>query len=60
MQYLGGLFGLALYGAIAVAWITHVVVCIQTKAWVLLVIGSLLAPVGAIHGVMIWLGVPWT
>lgn len=50
---------LALYlGAIA-AWVTHVVVTIQAGAWALLAIGALLAPVGVIHGLMIWLGIPW-
>lgn len=38
------------------AMITHVVVCIQTASWALLVIGSVIFPIGLIHGVMIWLG----
>ena len=57
---MGGLFGIALYIAVAVAWITHVVVCIQNPAWALLVIGALIFPIGVIHGFMIWLGIPWT
>lgn len=39
------------------AWITHVIVTIQTEQWVLLVIGALVAPVGIIHGFGIWLGI---
>ena len=55
MQFIG----IAFYVAGIVAWVTHVVVCIQSAAWVLLVIGALIFPIGAIHGVMIWLGIPW-
>jgi hypothetical protein len=39
------------------AWITHVVVCIKASAWVLLVVGAFIAPIGVIHGIMVWLGV---
>ena len=39
------------------AWITHVIVTIQTEQWVLLVVGALVAPVGIIHGFGIWLGI---
>jgi hypothetical protein len=38
------------------AWITHVIVCIQASAWVLLAFGCIIAPVGVIHGVGIWFG----
>lgn len=41
------------------AWVTHVVICIQAQAWILLVIGVVFFPVGVIHGIMIWLGIPW-
>jgi hypothetical protein len=27
-------------------------------AWILLIIGVIAAPVGSIHGIMVWLGVP--
>ena len=56
---MGQLLGLVLYIGMAAAWVTHVVISIQASAWVLLVIGTLLAPIGVVHGVMIWLGVPW-
>ena len=36
------------------AWLTHIVVCIKTATWVLLVIGIIVPPIGAIHGFMIW------
>lgn len=42
-----------------VAWITHVVACIQASAWFLLIIGAIVAPIGVIHGVMVWLGMSW-
>jgi hypothetical protein len=41
------------------AWVTHVVICIQAQAWILLVIGVVFFPVGVVHGFMIWLGIPW-
>jgi hypothetical protein len=41
------------------AWLTHIVVCIQTGAYLLLIAGAIVAPVGMIHGVMIWCGIPW-
>lgn len=44
----------------AAAWVTHVLACIKSAAWILLAFGCLVAPVGVIHGVGIWLGVfPW-
>lgn len=42
-------------GSIA-AWITHVLVCIKASAWILLAFGCIVAPVGVIHGVAVWLG----
>jgi len=57
---MGNFIGLAFYVAVIVAWITHVVVCIQNAAWALLVIGALIFPIGVIHGFMIWLGIQWT
>jgi hypothetical protein len=41
----------------AAAWVTHVIVCIQHAAWVLLAFGCIVAPVGVVHGVGVWLGV---
>ena len=51
-----GIMSLVLLLAAIPAWITHVVVSIQTEQWVLLVVGALVAPVGVIHGFGIWLG----
>lgn len=49
-----GCFGF--WVAMIVAWITHVVYCIATSNWILLVIGALAFPIGMIHGVMVWFG----
>ena len=38
------------------AWITHVFCTIQQEAWGLLVAGTILFPIGIIHGTMIWFG----
>jgi hypothetical protein len=39
------------------AWVTHVVVCIKTASWLLLIVGAIVFPVGIIHGIGSWLGV---
>lgn len=43
--------------ACAAAWVTHVVVCIKTASWILLLFGAVVAPIGVIHGWGIWFGV---
>ena len=45
-----------LLAATAAAWVTHVVVCIKASAWILLAFGCIVAPVGIIHGIGVWLG----
>ena len=39
------------------AWITHVVTCILSHEWLFMIIGAFIAPIGVVHGVMIWAGV---
>jgi len=39
------------------AWVTHVVVCIQSEQWIFLLAGAIFAPIGVIHGWGIWFGV---
>ena len=56
---MGALFGLVFWLTALAALVTHIVACIQAGALMLLVIGTLLTPIGAIHGVMIWLGMSW-
>jgi hypothetical protein len=41
----------------AAAWVTHVIVCIKSSAWILLLFGCVVAPVGVVHGIGVWLGV---
>lgn len=38
------------------AWVTHVVYCLREEAWGFLIAGAILAPIGVIHGWMIWFG----
>lgn len=52
-----GFAWIALWVACIAAWITHVVVCIQTSQWLLLIVGGLIAPVGVIHGWGLWFGI---
>ncbi|WP_437871577.1 hypothetical protein ACSD7O_25005 [Methylorubrum extorquens] len=47
---------ISLWGACMAAWVTHVVACIKASAWVLLLFGCIVAPVGVIHGIGVWLG----
>lgn len=47
----------ALGVASAAAWVTHVIARIKASAWVLLAFGCIVAPVGVIHGVGVWMGV---
>lgn len=38
------------------AWVTHVVVCIKSASWILLVFGIVMPPIGFIHGIGTWFG----
>lgn len=51
-----GLSAITFVVGVVMAWITHVVVCIQTSSWVLLVIGIFVPPIGLVHGVGSWFG----
>lgn len=39
------------------AWGTHIIVCILTHQWLLLIAGAIVFPVGIVHGYSIWFGV---
>jgi hypothetical protein len=39
------------------AWLTHVVACIKTTSWALLIIGSIVFPISWVHGTGLWLGI---
>jgi hypothetical protein len=47
---------LALIGTSLAAELTHIVVCIKTATWGLLIAGCLLPPVGVVHGIGCWFG----
>jgi hypothetical protein len=49
--------GLVLVIWVLAAWMTHVVVSIQTAKWLLLLVGAIFFPVGCVHGTGIWFGV---
>lgn len=58
-EYAAGIVGC--FVAVAVlSWIaalvTHIVISIQASAWLLLVIGAIVQPVGVVHGVGHWFG----
>lgn len=54
---LGILAMVSIWAAGIAAMITHIVVCIKTAAWILLLFGLFFFPVGIIHGIGIWFGV---
>lgn len=56
MKYLAALLGVSAFCAVVAAWITHVIVCIKASAWVLLLFGCFVAPIGVIHGIGVWFG----
>lgn len=45
-------------GCIA-AWATHIIHCLLTAKYLLLIAGAFIAPVGVIHGVGLWFGISW-
>ncbi|UTC29665.1 hypothetical protein BAJUN_00350 [Bajunvirus bajun] len=47
---IGCLIWLAVIVASFAGWITHVVHCIKTQEWLLLIAGAIAAPLGVIHG----------
>lgn len=48
--------GLVTFLVCFAAWITHIVVCLKTASYLLLIAGALVFPVGIIHGVGSWFG----
>jgi hypothetical protein len=39
------------------AWLNHIITCIQTEQWLLLLAGAIAFPIGIIHGIGLWIGV---
>ena len=38
------------------AWITHIIYCLRNDEWGFLIAGAIVAPIGVIHGWLIWFG----
>jgi hypothetical protein len=38
------------------AWLTHIIVCLQTESWGFLIAGALFVPIAWIHGTGVWFG----
>ena len=38
------------------SWLTHIIFCLKSAQYVLLVAGAIVAPVGMIHGTGLWFG----
>lgn len=50
------LLGIGVVIWVVSAWLTHVVVSIQSASWLLLLAGAIVFPVGCIHGTGVWFG----
>ncbi len=37
-------------------WVNHIIICIQSEQWMLLLAGAILFPVGIVHGIGAWFG----
>ena len=57
VAFIGALLTLITWLTLAAAWVTHVIICIKTASWILLLFGAFVFPIGIIHGVGYWLGV---
>lgn len=53
----GGLGVIAGSITVFAAWLTHVIVCIKAGAWLLLIAGALVFPIGIVHGIGQWFGI---
>jgi hypothetical protein len=51
------LFWWALILSSIAAWVTHVVHTLINGEWGFLIAGAILAPIGVIHGWLIWFGI---
>lgn len=45
--------------AVLAALITHLWVTISSQAWILLLVGVMLPPLGVVHGIVVWVGGTW-
>ena len=40
-----------------VAWVTHVVVCVQESEWLFLIAGAVMVPIAVVHGYGVLMGI---
>lgn len=52
--YLAAVISLAV--TVFAAWVTHILACIKTAAWFLMLFGIIVPPIGIVHGVAVWFG----
>lgn len=53
---MSNLLAISLVVWVAAAWLTHVIVSIQSAKWILLLVGAFVFPVGCVHGTGVWFG----
>jgi hypothetical protein len=51
------LMGILIMVWIMAAWMTHIIICLQTAAWGFLIAGAIVFPIAWVHGTGIWLGI---
>jgi len=51
-----GVASLAIALTVVAAWVTHVLISIKASAWILLVVGIFVPPIGWVHGIGVWFG----
>lgn len=47
---------IALIATCLAAFVTHIIICIKTSQWLLLIAGAILPFIGVLHGAMSWFG----
>jgi len=52
MKYL--LFYITLIVIAISSWLTHVIYCFQSKEYLMLIAGAIVAPLGMLHGIYLW------
>ena len=50
------LLGVVAFVWAVAAWLTHIIYCLKTGTYLLLIAGAFVFPVGIIHGTGVWFG----
>lgn len=56
-EYIASISAMIFLFMLPLAWLTHVVTCIQTEKWLFLIAGAIMFPIGILHGFGLWIGV---